>query len=116
MNMKQWALMCALSASVLAGCAHRKPPAVPQNAPQDTTYTRQNESFDPLTVKDKDALKLPDSRLKASGGSSGKTSTRSKKGTHEALGSGFSWSRPRRKRKRETSNRKPWLISLKAYT
>jgi hypothetical protein len=70
-----------------AGCSH-KPPAIPQNAPKDTTYARQNESFDPLSVKEEDTMKLPDSRLKSGSGSGGKSSGKSGSApsTREAAG------------------------------
>jgi hypothetical protein len=87
MKIKFVPLSLALVVLILAGCSHRKPPAVPQTEPRDTTYTRQNESFDPLSIRDEDAMKLPDSRLKtSSGSSSGRTSEKSGRKTHEAAG------------------------------
>jgi hypothetical protein len=86
MKITQAITILSLLALLTAGCAHRKPPAVPQNAPQDTTYTRQNENFDPLSVKEEDAMKLPDSRLKTSTGSAAGKSSHSGRKTHEAAG------------------------------
>lgn len=53
-------IWCAL---LFWGCG-KKPPALPEESWSDTTYTPQDESFDPLSLRDEDVLKLPESKLK----------------------------------------------------
>jgi len=71
-----------------SGCA-RRPPALPEAAREDSIRVAQDESFDPLSVREDDLMKLPESRLKSSGETGrGKSAEESMAGkaTREAAG------------------------------
>ncbi len=79
-----------LIALLAAGCGVKPPPLTRESATPDSTRVIQNESFNPLNLNDEDVLKLPESRLKSSGGAGagGKGTQKSTagKGTREASG------------------------------
>ncbi len=71
----------------LTGCS-QKPPLLSEKTTGDSVWVKQDESFNPLNLKEEDPMKLPDSRLKASESASagGKSSSRSGGGLREAAG------------------------------
>jgi hypothetical protein len=71
---KHRAVSFGLGLALLVGmmsCAQR-PPALPASAARDSLRVAQDESFDPLSMREDDLIKLPESRLKVSTGTSEK--------------------------------------------
>lgn len=64
-------------AAGLIGCG-QKPPVLSEKTARDSVWVKQDESFNPLNLKEEDPMKLPESRLKVSESthSGGKPSSR----------------------------------------
>lgn len=82
-------LIAAALLFFLTGCAMQPPPVV-HTAPEDTVWVVQDESFDPMSLNEKDVIELPESKLKPyrRDRMSGKTTPKSEsvKATEEMAG------------------------------
>ncbi|RJP82969.1 MAG: SPOR domain-containing protein [Candidatus Zixiibacteriota bacterium] len=72
---------------ILAGCS-RRPSAVKERekAAADTVRTPQDESFDPFSIEDEEGMRMPDSRLKTSGGTASERTSRKAAKSREVAG------------------------------
>jgi hypothetical protein len=87
MSTIQIIVAASILGAALTGCSH-KPPILNEKTAEDSIRVKQDESFNPLNLKEEDPMKLPESRLKVSESASagGQSASRGGKGLREVAG------------------------------